>query len=68
MSDPARPQRIDFSGFEAALRRKAAEQDAARRGPPVPTPIASRSRLTEVELTWIEKKLEHWIRFGGNIG
>ncbi|WP_041392088.1 DUF2840 domain-containing protein [Sphingobium sp. SYK-6] len=28
-------------------------------------PIASaRDRLTHVELTWIEKKLEHWIRFG----
>lgn len=64
MSDPARPERIDFSGFEAALRRKAAEQEAARRSSPVPTAIASRSRLTEVELTWIEKRLEHWIRFG----
>jgi len=64
MSDPARPERIDFSGFEAALRRKAAGQEAARRGSPVPTAIASRSRLTEVELTWIEKRLEHWIRFG----
>ena len=29
MSDPAHPQRIDFSGFEAALRRRAAEQAAA---------------------------------------
>lgn len=29
------------------------------------TPIESaRDRLTHVELTWIEKKLEHWIRFG----
>lgn len=28
------------------------------------TPTALRPRLTEVELTWIEKKLEHWIRFG----
>jgi len=64
MSDPAQPPRIDFSGFEAALRRKAAEQEAARRGPLVPSAIASRSRLTEVELTWIEKRLEHWIRFG----
>jgi hypothetical protein len=60
MNDPARPVRIDFSGFEAALRRK----EAARRGPPVPTAIASRSRLTEVELTWLEQRLEHWIRFG----
>lgn len=24
----------------------------------------ARARLTHVELTWIEKKLEHWIRFG----
>ena len=60
MNDPARPVRIDFRGFEAALRRK----EAARRGPPVPTAIASRSRLTEVELTWLEQRLEHWIRFG----
>ncbi|MDB5575380.1 MAG: glycosidase [Bradyrhizobium sp.] len=27
-------------------------------------PFAPRNRLTEVEITWIEKKLEHWIRFG----
>ena len=64
MSDPAHPQRIDFSGFEAALRRRAAEQAQAARTPTEPTALASRSRLTEVELTWIEKKLEHWIRFG----
>lgn len=25
---------------------------------------SARDRLTHVELTWIEKKLEHWIRFG----
>ncbi|ALR22533.1 glycosidase [Sphingobium baderi] len=30
----------------------------------MPSAIASSSRLTEVELTWIEKKLEHWMRFG----
>lgn len=64
MNDPARPQHIDFSGFEAALCREAAERETPRHGPPVPTAITSRSRLTEVELTWIEKKLEHWIRFG----
>ncbi|OJY70141.1 MAG: glycosidase [Sphingobium sp. 66-54] len=46
------------------MRRKAADQEAARRGPPVPTAIADQSRLTEVELTWIEQRLEHWIRFG----
>jgi hypothetical protein len=28
------------------------------------TPTPLRPRLTEVELIWIEKKLEHWIRFG----
>ena len=28
------------------------------------TPASLSPRLTEVELTWIEKKLEHWIRFG----
>jgi len=28
------------------------------------TPTALRPRPTEVELTWIEKRLEHWIRFG----
>jgi len=27
-------------------------------------PTALRRPLTEVELTWIEKKMEHWIRFG----
>ena len=64
MSDPARPEHIDFSGFEAALRRRAAEQAQAARTPTTPTALASQSRLTEVELTWIEKKLEHWIRFG----
>lgn len=64
MSDPARPPRIDFSGFEAALRRQAVERAQAARTPTVPTALASASRLTEVELTWIEKKLEHWIRFG----
>lgn len=64
MSDPARPEHIDFSGFEAALRRRAAEQAQAARTPTVPTAIASRSRLTDVELTWIEKRLEHWMRFG----
>ncbi|MCE4544728.1 MULTISPECIES: DUF2840 domain-containing protein [Pseudomonadota] len=64
MSDPARPQHIDFSGFEAALRRQAAEREAPHRSPPIPSAIAAASRLTEVELTWIEKKLEHWIRFG----
>ncbi len=28
-----------------------------------PTPLRP-PRLTTVELTWIEKKIEHWIRFG----
>jgi len=64
MSDPARPERIDFSAFEAALRRQAIERAQAARTPTVPTARASGSRMTEVELTWIEKKLEHWIRFG----
>ena len=64
MSDPARPRHIDFSGFEAALRRPAAERAQAARTPTDPTALASGSRLTEVELTWIEKRLEHWIRFG----
>jgi len=64
MSDPARPERIDFSAFSESLRRQAAERAQAARTPTVPTALASRSRLTEVELTWIEKKLEHWIRFG----
>jgi hypothetical protein len=27
-------------------------------------PTALRRPLTEVELTWIEKRFEHWIRFG----
>ena len=64
MSDPARQTRIDFSAFEAALHRQAAEQAQVTRTPTAATALASRSRLTEVELTWIEKKLEHWIRFG----
>ena len=51
MSDPAHPQRRDFSGFEAARRRRAAEQAQAARTPTEPTALASRSRLTEVELT-----------------
>jgi len=64
MSDPARPQHIDFSAFSEALRRQAAERAQAARMPTVPTALASGSRLTEVELTWIEKRQEHWIRFG----
>ena len=64
MSDPARPERINFSGFSEALRRKAAREAEVQRAPPVPSALASRSQMTEVELTWIEKKLEHWIRFG----
>lgn len=64
MSEPARPERIDFSVFEAALRRQAAERAQVTRTPTIPTALASGSRLTEVELTWIEKRLEHWIRFG----
>ena len=28
--------------------------------------IASET-LTHVELTWIEKKIEHWIRFGHDV-
>ena len=64
MSDPARPERIDFSAFEAALRRQAAEQSQAARTPIGPTALAAGARLTEVELAWIEKQLEHWIRFG----
>jgi len=27
-------------------------------------PTALRAGVTEVEVTWIEKKIEHWIRFG----
>lgn len=27
-------------------------------------PNAQPAKLTEVEVTWIEKKIEHWIRFG----
>ena len=32
-------------------------------GGAVPTPL-QRHGLTQVELTWVEKKIEHWIRFG----
>jgi len=35
------------------------------RTPPVALPArASRDTLTHVELVWIERRLEHWIRFG----
>ncbi|MCO5089910.1 DUF2840 domain-containing protein [Bosea sp. (in: a-proteobacteria)] len=33
------------------------------RGGPMPSPC-SHDDMTHVELTWIEKKIEHWIRFG----
>lgn len=32
--------------------------------PGMTTAAARRAQLTEVELTWIEKRMEHWIRFG----
>ena len=39
--------------------------DAAPRVRGGPVPIAQRSdNLTHVELTWVEKKIENWIRFG----
>jgi hypothetical protein len=35
------------------------------RTPPVAVPArAARDTLTHVELVWIERRLEHWIRFG----
>src|SRR5690606_41906251 len=64
MSDPARPQRIDFSGFDAALRRRADGPARPRSAQPDASRISRQTRRTEVELTWIEKRLEHWIRFG----
>lgn len=33
------------------------------RGGPTPTALPP-DNLTDVELTWVEKKIEHWIRFG----
>ena len=33
------------------------------RGGPMPSAL-SQDRMTRVELTWIEKKIEYWIRFG----
>ena len=33
------------------------------RGGPMPSPVSS-DRLTHVELTWVEKQIEYWIRFG----
>lgn len=40
-------------------------KDDAPLGVPAGTiPTALRRPLTEVELTWIEKRFEHWIRFG----
>uniref|UniRef100_B0SV56 Glycosidase n=1 Tax=Caulobacter sp. (strain K31) TaxID=366602 RepID=B0SV56_CAUSK len=42
--------------------------DAAPRVRGGPSPSACPSdQLTHVELTWIEKKIEHWIRFGREI-
>ena len=39
--------------------------DAAPRVCGGPVPIAQRSdNLTHVELTWVEKRIENWIRFG----
>ncbi|MGR9281409.1 DUF2840 domain-containing protein [Rhizobium johnstonii] len=38
----------------------------ARGGPRPATPPPS--DLTEVELTWIEKRVENWIRFGREVG
>ncbi|MDE1992555.1 MAG: DUF2840 domain-containing protein [Rhizobiaceae bacterium] len=38
----------------------------ARGGPRPATPPPT--DLTEVELTWIEKRTEHWIRFGREVG
>lgn len=63
MSDPARQTRIS----SARLKRRCTVRRRTSAGPRTPTAataLASRSRLTEVELAWIEKKLEHWIRFG----
>ncbi len=36
------------------------------RGGPMPSPRAE-DDLTHVELTWIEKKIEYWIRFGREV-
>ena len=33
------------------------------RGGPMPSAL-THDRMTRVELTWIEKKIEYWIRFG----
>ena len=30
--------------------------------------MSAPDRLTHVELTWIEKRIEHWIRFGRDVG
>ena len=39
--------------------------NAAARVPGAPMPIAQASdNLTHVELTWVEKKIENWVRFG----
>jgi hypothetical protein len=41
-----------------------------QRGPPRarrPAPIAPSDSLTHVELTWIEKRIENWIRFGQEV-
>ena len=42
--------------------------NAALRARGGPAPIAQTSdRLTHVELTWIEKRIENWIRFGQEV-
>lgn len=39
--------------------------DAASRARGGPMPMAARAdNLTQVELTWVEKRIENWIRFG----
>jgi hypothetical protein len=32
-----------------------------------PTALAASAALTQVELTWLEKKIENWIRFGRDV-
>lgn len=40
-----------------------------RRPPPLALPApAARDTMTHVELVWIERRLEHWIRFGRVVG
>ena len=71
---PARPDRRRHAARPArpriSRRPKETHHDRHRGLPRARRPVAVRAasdHLTHVELTWIEKKIEHWIRFGREV-